>query len=113
MEGSLWGLLKSKWLGWGFKILIAALRPNDANFDVYWRTANGEENIYAKDWTLVSSESSIAPDERNFREYKYLVGGQNGTMDAFIEYQVKIVMTSTNSSKVPYFKDLRVIALAD
>ena len=97
----------------GLKILIAALRPNEADFDVYWRTANEGDDIYAKDWTLVEKESAVAPDERNFREYKYLVGGQNGTMDAFIQYQLKIVMKSTNSSKVPYFKDLRVIALAD
>ena len=34
------------------------------------------------------------------------------TCDEFMQYQVKIVMMSNNSSKPPMFKDLRVIALA-
>ena len=109
----------------GLKILIGALRPPEASFDVYWRTANEGENIYANNWTRISGhenggdaasgrlENAIAPDEFQFREYEYLVGGQAGNMTPFLEYQIKIVMMSTNSSKVPYFKDLRVITLAD
>ena len=109
----------------GLKILIGALRPPEASFDVYWRTANEGENIYANNWTRISGhenggdaasgrlENAIAPDEFQFREYEYLVGGQVGDMTPFLEYQIKIVMMSTNTSKVPYFKDLRVITLAD
>ena len=68
--------------------------------------------MFRKSWTLVNRQGSVAPDERNFREYKYLVGGDNGDMDEFTQYQIKIVMQSTNTSKVPQFKDLRIIALA-
>ena len=96
------------------------MRPPEASFDVYWRTANEGENIYANNWTKINNtdstgflENAIAPDEFQFREYEYLVGGQVGNMTPFLEYQIKIVMMSTNTSKVPYFKDLRVITLAD
>lgn len=100
----------------GLKILLAANRPSAADFDVYYRTEADDTNgnIFDADWTLVEKENTIPSDDnRNvFRDYRYLVGGQNGTMDAFKSFQVKIVMKSTNSSKVPLLKDLRVIALA-
>ena len=100
----------------GLKVLIAANRPSVASFDVYFRTdvddVNG--NIFDADWTLAPAETTIPSDDNPsvFREYRYLVGGQNGTMDAFKAFQLKVVFKSTNSSKVPVLKDMRVIALA-
>ena len=47
-----------------------------------------------------------------FREYKYLIGGQNGVLPAFTKFQIKIVFRSTNSAKVPRIRDLRIIALS-
>ena len=88
------------------------MRPSEADFEVYWRVATEGQDLFRKSWTLVNRQGSVAPDERNFREYKYLVGGDNGDMDEFTQYQIKIVMQSTNTSKVPQFKDLRIIALA-
>ena len=96
----------------GLKILLAALRPSEADFEIYWRVATEGQDLFRKSWTLVNRQGSVAPDERNFREYKYLVGGDNGDMDEFTQYQIKIVMQSTNTSKVPQFKDLRIIAMA-
>ena len=96
----------------GLKIILAAIRPSAADFDLYFRTANDGENIFDVDWTLQSTETTVAPDGENFREYRYLIGGQGGDVDPFTQYQIKLVMTSTNSSKVPVFKDLRAIAMA-
>ena len=50
--------------------------------------------------------------ENVFREYRYLVGGENSALPAFTKFQAKIVMRSTNSAQVPTFRDLRMIALA-
>ena len=36
-----------------------------------------------------------------------------GTMDAFLQYQIKIVMTSQSSAVVPKIKSLRTIAMAE
>ena len=96
----------------GLKILFAAQRPSVANIDVYYRTASGDENILDKAFVKQTPENTIAPDAVNFREYRYLVGGTEGTLTPFTQYQVKLVFRSTNSSKVPLVKDLRVIAMA-
>ena len=97
----------------GLKVIVAALRPNGADFDLYFRTAQDGENILDIDWTLQSREQTVAPDDRNFREYRYLIGGLTGfTTTSFTQYQYKIVMRSNNSSRVPVFKDFRSIAMA-
>lgn len=63
---------------------------------------------------LVGKEAELPADNdrTTYREYEYLAGGIGGTLPPFTTYQVKIVMTSTNSSRVPKIKDLRIIALA-
>lgn len=98
----------------GLKILLAANRPNTADFEVYFRTSTSDELITDKPWSEVSKEAIIAPDEDPtiFREYTYIAGGIGGNLTPFSTFQLKIVMTSTNSSKVPRIKDLRAIALA-
>ena len=96
----------------GLKVILAAIRPNTASIEVYHRTATGEENIFDKPFIQQTVENTVAPDANNFREYRYLIGGTEGTLTPFTQYQIKIVLKSTNSSKVPVLKDLRVIAMA-
>ena len=96
----------------GLKVLLSALRPSAADFDVYYRVARDGTDIFQEDFILQDRETAVAPDGENFREYRYLIGKQNGDIAPFTQYQLKIVMTSTNSSLVPIFKDLRVIAMA-
>lgn len=98
----------------GIKILLAANRPAAASFDVYYRTNAEVENIFDENWVLLSAESNMPSDENPsvFREYRYLAGGDTGTLLAFDALQIKIVFKSTNSAKVPVIQDLRVIALA-
>ena len=67
-----------------------------------------------KNYTLATAEN-ILPKDNNptiFREYRYLIGGQGGSMIAFTKYQIKIVMRSTNQARVPKFQSLRAIALS-
>ena len=99
----------------GLKILLAANRPSVADFDVYVRVQDGSaDTIFGSQWSLVNPENSIPSDDNPdvFREYTYLDGGVGGTNDPFDRFQLKIVFKSTNSSKVPIIKDLRVIAMA-
>lgn len=99
----------------GLKIIVSANRPSAADFVLYYRVATEGANINDLSWTIVQPETSIPSDENPavFREYRYLVGGLGGALSPFTQYQIKIVMRSTSSSKVPLLKDLRVIALAD
>ena len=98
----------------GLKIFLAANRPPEANFQVWWRTSTGGESIHSNAWNLVEPVTNHQPDTNPniFREYEYLVGGDGGTLVKFTQFQVKIVMQSTNSAQVPVFRDLRAIALA-
>ena len=96
----------------GLKVLVGALRPSGSNFDLYFRTANDGEDILEKTWTLQTQEQSVPADNRNFREYRFLIGGQGGDVAEFTQYQYKIVMRSNNSSAVPLFRDFRSIAMA-
>tara|TARA_B110000902_G_scaffold57530_1_gene67349 strand:+ start:10176 stop:15203 length:5028 start_codon:yes stop_codon:yes gene_type:complete len=99
----------------GIKLFISANRPSACDFDVYYRTNSGDnDNLLNTTWTLASVEGSKPPSDGNpqvFREYPYLIGGEAGTLDDFTQFQIKIVMKSSNQAKVPVFKDLRVIAL--
>lgn len=99
----------------GLQVVLAANRPADADFLVYYRTATTGENIRQKAWTFVAQDVPVPSDDNPavFREYRYLIGGKNGTLTPFTQYQLKVVFRSTNSSKVPSITDLRVIALAD
>ena len=96
----------------GLKIILAAIRPTNSDFELYFRTAIDGEDIFSKDFTLQAAENTQAPDPNNFREYRYLIGGFNGNLAAFTQFQIKIVMRATNSATPPIFKDLRAIALA-
>jgi hypothetical protein len=98
----------------GLKVFITAHRPKPANFKLYYRTGADTDVITAQNWTYVASTSNNPPDtnENIYREYEYLIGGIGGTLPAFTKFQLKIVMTSTNSAKVPIIRDLRAIALS-
>lgn len=97
----------------GLKVLLAANRPNEADFDLYFRTANNDEVIGDQPYTLAAKEATIAADEDPdiFREYTYLIGGIGGDLTPFTSFQLKIVFKSTNSSKVARIRDLRAIAM--
>jgi hypothetical protein len=97
----------------GIKILFAANRPAAAGFRVYYKAGTADDTLDDLPYIELSEETSNPADENPevFREYEYLAGGQVGNLDAFTKYQVKVVMTSTNSSKVPVIKDFRAIAL--
>jgi len=98
----------------GLKILLAANRPPESDFQVYWRCGDASVALEQNMWTLVTPENTLPPDtnKNTFREYRYLVGGEGGALPPFTKFQTKIVMRSTNSAQVPTFRDLRVIALA-
>lgn len=97
----------------GIRILLAANKPPQADFQMYYRTAGDADPISNNVWTLVAPENDLQADTNPeiFREYRYLVGGPDGTAKPFTKFQLKLVMRSTSSAHVPTFSDLRAIAL--
>ena len=99
----------------GLKILLSANRPNEADFQIFFRTATSDEDIRTKNFTLAPAENVIPSSQSRevFKQYTYLIGGEGGNLiSAFTKYQIKIIMRSTNQAKVPLIRDLRIIALA-
>ena len=98
----------------GLNVLLSANRPNGTDFELYFRTATSDEVLSDNNYTLKAPETTLPTDENQnvYREYRYLIGGQNGVLPAFTKFQIKIVFRSINSAKVPRIKDLRIIALS-
>jgi len=97
----------------GIRVLLTANRPDGTDFQLYYRTATSDEVITDNDFILQAEETNNPADNnpRIFREYRYLIGGLNGSVKAFTKFQVKIVFRSNNNARVPKIKDLRMIAL--
>ena len=112
------------------KIYLTAVRPSGTNIEVYYKVRNDADSelFAAKPWVLMSQESPLANvysiNNSDFKEYifypsvanyttnaaiKYLSGGV--TYQNFIEYAIKIVFKSSNSSVIPRISDFRGIAL--
>jgi hypothetical protein len=98
----------------GLKIILAANRPNDTDFQMWFRTATSDELITDKAWTLQAEETNNPVDDipTIFRDYEYLPGGEGGDLTPFTKFQLKVVMRSTSFAKAPTFQSLRVIALS-
>jgi len=98
----------------GLKILIDANRPSVADFQVYVRTCDVDENIREQSFTLLSQETIVPSDDNPliFRQYTFLHGGLGGDLTPFKKYQTKIVFRSTDQALVPVLRNLRVIALS-
>ena len=100
----------------GLSVIVNARKPSSADFQVWTRVADGNENIFEKPWKLGSQVNTVSSNELTFQDYEFVreFVSSTGSNDptAFVSYQVKIVMTSTNSSTPPLFRDLRVIATA-
>ena len=84
----------------GLKIFMAVNKPSAANVEP---------------WVQATLDTAMPSDDdgETFREYIYTEGGDTGTLPTFNRFKVKIVFTSSNSSKVPMIRDFRAISLGD
>lgn len=94
-----------------FKIYFGAVREQEADIDVYYKTRSPYEvtdwnNI---DWVRLDSpdeDVSISQNSTDFKEYDFTVED----LEPYNAIAVKLVMKSTNSTQVPIFTDFRLIA---
>lgn len=100
-------------------VLVDAVRPVGADFDIWYRTSlsSTDAKLSEQNWvafdktakvTKANGYNDIAPsdDMNRFVEYEFNVFNLN----EFDEYQMKITMNSTNSTRYPKFRNLRSIA---
>jgi hypothetical protein len=108
------------------KILFDAYRPPEADFDVYYRICQADENIYDFSWVSVEPIEKGYPaphqiiatyNELSFKPYEYFAGDETGVtpeedITSFTQFQVKIVMKSKNTAQFPSISNVRIISLA-
>ena len=99
----------------GLKVLSAINLPTGSNVKLYYRTLEEgtEGSIEDQSFVYQAPDNLIGTDDNPsiFRQHEWTIGGQGGTLAEFSTFQLKIVMNSSNTSKVPSIKDLRAIAL--
>ena len=90
------------------KVYIDVARPNNTEFEIYYKTGADEAEITAAAWTLASPDSPIpVSDTGAFNEAEWSI---DPAVD-FKAFSIKIVMKSENPALVPQGRALRAIAL--
>ena len=99
----------------GLKVLSAINLPTGSNVKLYYRTLEegAEGSIEDQSFVYQAPDNLIGTDDNPsiFRQHEWTIGGQGGSLPEFSTFQIKIVMNSSNTSKVPSIQDLRAIAL--
>lgn len=105
----------------GIRVFVDINKPPSASFDLYYRLANADADIFGVSWIYAASDNN-PPDNKfeaitydplnlDYSEYRYLLGGPNGNLVDFTSFQLKIVMKTTNTCEIPVIKAIRAIAL--
>jgi hypothetical protein len=111
-------------------VYLSAYRPVGTDINVYYKILNRYDTQQFDDgaWQLMtktnSSDGSYSQSRDDIREYTFAPGtngkeqgyvtyeGNNGqTYDNFSQFAIKIVITTTDKTLVPFLTDMRCIAL--
>jgi len=92
----------------GIRVFMDINRPSQTTVELYYRVSDNEEILDGLDWIQATAEEPIQYDDSGFYNESEFVIDPPGV---FTFFAVKIVMKSTNSSRVPQVRDLRIIAL--
>jgi hypothetical protein len=104
------------------KVYFYANIPSGCNVIPYYRVTSLTDPILEDNaWVPMTLESAGSPTSAGYVEYKYKTPYVNGDTDnvalstgeRFGTFAVKLVLVSTDSTKVPLVKDLRVLALTN
>jgi len=100
----------------GIRVLYAANVLNNTSVDLYYRTGaiGDDSDLSVTDFiaATVDADPGKSIDDNQYKEYEYNIGATTGTtLPEFNAFQVKLVMNSTDQSRVPKIRDLSVIAL--
>lgn len=91
------------------KVFFNVNRPSGSYIDFYYKISSGNDADFdEKDWVLATPDDTIpfSDSTDTFNEVAYTINN----LPNFTIYSGKIVLTTTNSSKVPIISDYRIIA---
>jgi len=103
----------------GLKVLLDMYNPPAADFQLYYRSVGDvDEDMYEFDWIPATPDNTppdatvaYSDDDVQFSEYRYLIGGEQGTLPDFVSFQLKVVFKSSNTCQSPILDSIRAIAL--
>lgn len=107
-----------------FRVFFAAYKPATAKIYVYYKilSADDPEIFDSKGYqlmTVIQGANNLSLNQDDVKDFVYAPGTGNvadnrvqyGSFASFKNFAIKIVMTSTDTTKVPRIKDFRVVAL--
>jgi hypothetical protein len=109
------------------RVFYTAYKPIGTEIYVYYKILNKDDTdtISAKSWELMTqtTASSYSLSKQNLIEFECAPGvsGQANnyvsytkgteTYDSFNQFQIKVIMTTTDTTNVPFLTDIRALAL--
>jgi len=108
--------LASGFESYDLKVYLLGNLPSSTSIQVYYKVAPVTSVFFEQQpWQSMVIESSGSPSADGFVEYKYKTPNNLALLsgDQFNMFAIKIAMYSSDKTKVPQIKDLRVIALDD
>ncbi len=115
--------LKSPYESKDLRVYLDLYKPTNTEVYVYYKVASTNDSTVFEDrkWYLMSQVTPqyvISEYNNDYREFVFSTDGgvkliEDGTLDDFNVYSIKIVLSSSDKSKTPKVRNLRAIALQD
>lgn len=115
--------LKSPYESKDLRVYLDLYKPSGTNVNVYYKVGNSNDSVIFDDrnWylmTQITPEYVVSEYNNDYREYVFGTNGgvelvNDGTLDNFNIYSIKIVLSSSSGAKVSKARNLRAIALQE
>ena len=80
----------------------------NSSFEFYYRTAVSSDDILNELWVLVPVTPNVTGNRNSYVNQSILIGGLNGTLLPFNQFQSKIVFTSSNMATAATVRNYKV-----
>jgi len=107
-----------------FRVYFSAYAPINANIDVYYKILSADDadtfdNKSYQRMTIIQGQNNVSQNQLDFKDFVYAPGSNNiaddrvqyGSFVSFKYFAIKVVLSSTDTTKVPRVRDFRVVAL--
>ncbi|MGH9910324.1 MAG: hypothetical protein ACRD32_06750, partial [Nitrososphaerales archaeon] len=107
-----------------FRVFFAAYKPLNASIYVYYKILSADDldafdNKGYQLMTIIQGQNNVSLNQDDVKDFVYAPGTENvaddrvqyGSFVSFKYFAIKIVMTSTDPTKVPRILDFRVVAI--
>ena len=107
-----------------FRVYFSAYKPSVANIYVYYKILSSDDpdTFDSKGYqlmTVVKGQNNLSINQGDIKEFVYAPGSGNvaddrvqyGSFTSFKYFAIKIVMTTTDTTRVPRIRDFRVVAI--